>query len=254
MELYLTKALTTLILPPGGSVSLGILGLLALFRFRRTGIGLLLASVVSLYAFSTPVVADFLSERLEALSPYPLRAPGAEKAQAIVVLGGGRTGFAPEYGGETVSAASLVRLRYAARLHKKTGLPVMVTGGRTFGESLSEAGLMRRVLREDFDTPVRWTEERARTTHENAQHAAAILKDAGIETIFVVSHAIHLRRAVQAFRRAGIEALPAPTGFQKSRSKSLGYLSLLPSANALEDSASVLHEFLGALWYRWRYG
>ncbi len=47
-----------------------------------------------------------------------------------MVLGGGRYRDAPEYGNDTVGEYTLVRLRYAAKLHRETGFPLLVTGGR----------------------------------------------------------------------------------------------------------------------------
>ena len=45
------------------------------------------------------------------------------------MLGGGVDYGAPEYGGNTVVSSTLVRLRYAARLYRATGKPVLVSGG-----------------------------------------------------------------------------------------------------------------------------
>ena len=253
MELYLTKGVSMFLLPPGINLLLGFVGLLLLFRYRRTGVAVILVSLLGLYALSTPIVANSLSKSLEEISPYPLRAPDAESMRAIIVLGGGRNHFAPEYGGETISKESLVRLRYAARLQRKTGLPILVTGGNPFGESIDEATLMKRALVEDFQVPVKWVESKARNTEENAQLAAKILKLEGIHRGYVVSHAAHLRRAVDAFKRAGMLVIPAPTGFEKVAANPTGILAITPSASALKESAGVFYEKLGGIWYSWRY-
>lgn len=253
LEFYLVKAVTALVLPPGGNLLLALAGLLSLFRHRALGVSLLLVSVVSLYGLSTPMAADALSERLETDSPYPLKAPRAARAGAIVVLGGGRNEFAPEYGGQTVSPESLERARYAARLQRKTGLPILVTGGALSDRAGDEATLMKTVLADDFRAMVKWTEPRARTTEENARYSAEVLSEEGIGTVLLVSHAAHLGRAGEAFERYGIDAVPAPTGFRK-RSSPDSFLRYLPSARALADSARMLHEALGGMWYGWRYG
>ena len=253
MEIYLTKALETLLLPPGGNVVLALLGLVLLIRYRALGVSLLLLSIISLYALSTPIVADALSNNLETVSPYPLRAQGAKDAGAIVVLGGGRNEFSPEYGGQTVSPESLARVRYAARLQRMTKLPILVTGG-AFSDGLGdEATLMKIVLTEDFKAAVKWTEGLARTTEENAQNTARILKTEGISSIFLVSHAAHLRRAAAAFERHGINVISAPTAYRKNASQMSSFLVYLPNAVSLRISASVIHEVLGDVWYRLRY-
>lgn len=253
MEPYLIKGITAFVLPPGGNLLLAFAGLLLMFRYRSAGVAVILVSLLSLYGFSMPIVANSLSKGLEEISPYPLRAPGAETMRVIIVLGGGRNGFAPEYGGETVSRESLERVRYAARLQRKTGLPILVTGGQSLGDSIDEATLMKRALEEDFSVPVKWVDNKARNTEENAQLSAKLLKMEGIYRGYVVSHAAHLRRAVEAFERAGMVVIPAPTGFQKSAAGPKGILAILPTSAALDESAGVLYEKLGAIWYGWRY-
>ena len=253
MEFILTKSIAAFVLPPGGNLLLAFVGLALLYRWRRVGVAVILVSVLSLYAFSTFVVANSLTKGLERISPYPLRASDAENMRAIVVLGGGRNDFAPEYGGETVSSETLERLRYAARLHRKTALPILVTGGQPFGEAVAEATLMKRVLEKDFQVPVKWMESKSKNTEENARLSAKILKSEGIHHAFLVSHAAHLSRAVDAFKRAGLGVIPAPTGFRKSAANSKQVITLVPSARALYQSATALHEYLGAVWYAIRY-
>jgi uncharacterized SAM-binding protein YcdF (DUF218 family) len=254
MEIYLTKAVATLVLPPGGNLLLAALGLLLLIRHRVLGTGLLLLAVSSLYVLSMPMVAGALNARLETVSPYPLRAKAAAGMGAIVVLGGGRNTFAPEFGGETVSGASLERVRYASHLHRDTGLPLLVTGGRLFGETGDEATLMKQVLTEDFGVPVKWVENRARTTQENARFAAEVLKGQDIGGVYLVTHAAHMRRSVEAFERAGLDVVAAPTAFRKRPTSSENFLDYFPSAGALYSNSLVLHEYLGRIWYQWRYG
>jgi uncharacterized SAM-binding protein YcdF (DUF218 family) len=253
MELIVSKSIAALMLPPGGNFLLALVGLLLLSRWRRTGVAVIMVSVLSLYGFSMPLVANSLSKSLEQVSPYPLRASGAENMRAIVVLGGGRNHFAPEYGGETISSKNLERLRYAARLHRKTGLPILVTGGQPFGETIDEAALMKGVLVEDFNVPVEWVESKSRNTEENARFSASILKSHGVHRAFLVSHASHLRRAVEAFERAGLGVIPAPTGYQKSAAGGDGIMAWAPSAKALKQAAAVLREYMGVVWYQWRF-
>ena len=79
---------------------------------------------------------------LQADAPLAQRALAGEEAQragAIVVLGGGRYDEAPEYGDDTISLAGLRRVRYAAVLQRRTGLPVLVSGGSVYAEPLPES-------------------------------------------------------------------------------------------------------------------
>ena len=62
----------------------------------------------------------------------PLDFARASEAQAVVVLGGGLRRDALEYGGDTLGTFTLERVRYGAHVAKRTGLPVLVTGGVVF--------------------------------------------------------------------------------------------------------------------------
>jgi hypothetical protein len=76
-----------------------------------------------------------------------------EGNQAIVILGARSYAAAPEYRGDTVAAATLARMRWGARLHRQTGLPIMVSGGSPGGTRTSEAEQMKAALEEA--TPLR---------------------------------------------------------------------------------------------------
>ena len=92
----------------------------------------------------------------------------------IVVLGGGKYYNAPEYtSADTVSEPTLVRLRYAAWLHRQTGKPILVSGGSPEGSSVSEGQAMKAVLENEFKVPVAWTEDKSFNTFENAHASRA---------------------------------------------------------------------------------
>jgi uncharacterized SAM-binding protein YcdF (DUF218 family) len=80
--------------------------------------------------------------------------------------------------------------------------------------------------------------------------SAPRLRQAGVERIFLVSHAWHLRRAAPQFEQQGLVVIPAGTQFADTAIDSA--LSLLPGALGLRDSYFALHEWLGILWYNLR--
>ena len=252
MGFYLTKLLTPFVLPPGIFLVVGLTGLLLGRRYRRTGVTLVAVSLISLWVLSTPMVGAALLRKLE-IYPVADRAE-IQAAQAVVVLGGGRRTAAVEYGGDVVGDRSLERLRYAAWLHRRTGLPLLVSGGRVLTRGPSEASLMKTTLEEEFGVPVRWAEETGRNTAENAELSAKILRGDGIERVLLVSHAVHLPRAVPLFESEGLHVTPAPTGFVTPPGSRHFVFDLLPRASALRMSARALHEYIGDLWYRLRYG
>ncbi len=60
-----------------------------------------------------------------------------------MILTGGVHANAPEDGGDTVNTATLERIRYGIHLQKKMQLPILVTGGATFGQALKPKSRQR---------------------------------------------------------------------------------------------------------------
>lgn len=244
MEWLITKAISTLLAPL--SVGLIILLVAAAVAWRRplSAWKPVTAAFLVLYPLSTPYVAEHL---LWLLEPAPQSLAADTSGQAIVVLGGGTYFSAPEYGADTVKPQVLARLRYAAHLHRVLDRPVLASGGAPEGSPVPEARLMAHVLQQDFRVALVWVEERSRNTFENALRSGEILKPAGIERIYLVTHAWHLRRARIAFEHAGLTVIPAPTAFA-TRFK-LTVIDFLPDARALHDSGVFFREGIGIGWY-----
>ncbi|MDF1582791.1 MAG: YdcF family protein [Methyloprofundus sp.] len=160
----------------------------------------------------------------------------------------------PEYAqAATLKTNSLARVRYGAFLAKKNQLPVLVSGGKVLAPRLpSEAEVMSEVLNNEFNQAVDWQEHRSRNTAENALYTREILAKENIQRIILVTHALHMQRAVDQFVQQGFKVLPAPTMFL-SRSDELDLLSFIPSAQALQRNTLVIHEIMGRLWYKLRY-
>jgi uncharacterized SAM-binding protein YcdF (DUF218 family) len=244
--------LKALVLPPAFQFLLIIAGGLLLLRWRRTGIALIGAALVSLYLLSIVPVSKALLLALEVTPPLS-ETVAAGRHQAIVVLGGGCYPDAPEYGGDTVSAATLERLRYAAELRRRTGLPILVSGGALVQRRVPEAELMQHTLVEDFDAAAEWLETRSRNTAGNAEFSARILREQDTDRVFLVTHAAHMPRAVRAFERAGLAVTPAPTAYLSYKLEQPRVPWFVPTLEALNGSHAALYEYLGLAWYRLRY-
>ncbi len=235
-----------LILPPGGPLLLIVLGLLVLAPLPIAGYSLVALGAVILYLLSTPAVAYRLVNSLQA--QYAVLTDVPPDAQAIVVLGGGRNRDADEYGGDTVEYFTLERLRYAARLHSETGLPILVSGGRLYGEARSEASLMKEALERDFKMEVRWVEGQSRDTLQNALNTARLLKKQQVTHVLLVTHGWHMPRAVWCFQKAGLTVTPAPTASDSQRRAHV----FIPHYRALYTASNALSEWLAIAWYRLR--
>lgn len=243
-----TNLAASALLPPLSLVLLLTTGILVHRSRPKLAMSLILLSTTALYALSTPWVGGILLKSLEISSPIDPNT--LRKAEAIVVLGGGRRIAAEEYGSDTLNAASLERLRYAAYLHRATGLPILTTGGKPDGGLLGEGRIMKQVLQSEFQLPTRWVEDQALTTWDNANLSALQLKNSRIQHIVLVTHAWHLRRAAPLFEAQGLTVTPAGTQFSTTHIDSI--LDVLPTPAGLRDSTFALHEWLGILWYKLR--
>ena len=255
MELQLAKFVGDLLLPPGNIIVLLLLSLLLRKRFARLANAVFGAALTLLLLLSMPLVADGLCRQLESnYPPLPPERLAGLQADAIVVLAGGWR-RAPEYGGETANALSLQRLAYGAWLHRLSGLPLALSGGRVYGRAqAAEAEMMAQVLRQDFVLQARWVETESRNTAENARNTVALLKRSGVRRIVLVTHAFHMARAVPQFEAQGVAVVAAPMGYLAGPEYRFRWHLLFPSVGALRRSYLGLHESLGRVWYRLRYG
>jgi len=239
------RLLECLLLPPVAPLILILVGL-CWSRWQPTrGRRLAWCGVALTLFFTTPFTVNLLLLPLER-SAAPLQAEQAREAQAIVILGGGGKPYAAEYGGPTPTRTTLERLRYGAKLARETGLPILVSGG-VAGVNYPEAWMMAESLKQDFGIPPLWLEDRSENTEQNARYTAAMLKQAGIERIVLVTHAAHMRRALAYFKASGLQVVPAPTAFFTPMADADNMLSWLPSANAAYAGWYVMHEAAGLL-------
>jgi uncharacterized SAM-binding protein YcdF (DUF218 family) len=280
-EFALKKLVGTLLLPPTGFLLVALLGVLLLClprggRRRRAWqsvtdrplsqrLGRILAAtgVILALAISTWPVAGALANWLEApyveLDPIGDRLPRGRAAdwklapatapQAIVMLTGDAAGDGPGSNRkERLQGDTLERALHTARVAKLTGLPILVSGGVVRPSRSALAEMSRDVIEKDFGVRVRWLETQSRATAENAAFTARILQPAGIRRILLVTHAVHMRRAEELFRRQGFDVVVAPYGFM-GKSWRAAWQMFWPSNDALQVSYASCHELLGLLWF-----
>ncbi len=240
------KVLAALFLPPFGPLLLMMLGAGLVSKARFSGRVLFIGGAVLAFVLTLPAVADLAQWPFETQIPPIKEIPPA--TQAIVILGGGRDLGALEWGGETVSAATLERLRYGAWLARLSRRPVLVTGGKPDGGKRSEAQMMAQVMDQDFAVPVRWQEGNSVDTEENASMTRTILSIEHIDNIVLVTDVDHMSRALKDFEAVGFKATPAAIGY--ALHAPLTWQSFLPNPNAYLRSSYVLHELLGLGWQR----
>lgn len=251
MSFTVIAVIKAIILPPTINFILIAVGLLLFNKTRYLSRFLVYLGALSLVLFCLPAFSGLL---LKSLEEYPALEPPVKinQEQAIVVLAAGSHPYTKEYAKAIDGAATLERNRYAAFLYKQTGLPVLVTGGIVEIENTSEASVMADTLTNSFNVPVTWQETKSKNTAENAIYSAALLKENGVETIYLVTHAWHMLRAVMMFEQQGMKVTPAPTMFTSNMTSS-SWDNYFPAASALYNVRIALHEYIGILWYKLRY-
>lgn len=246
-----------LALPPVPALALTLAALVLRPRRPRLGLALGAAGLSVLWLGCTAGLGTLLVHGLTrpppALDEQQVAALADAPGTAIVVLGAGRRAWTGEYGEPDLKPLTLERLRYGVWLARRTRLPLAYTGGLAPGsdERPSEAEVAARVARRDFAMPLRWIEDRARDTDENARFTLALLAPAGIRRIVLVTHDFHQQRALAAFARASarqqqpMAVLPAPTG---GHPVGIGKASdWMPTMDGFMLNYLALHEWLGWL-------
>lgn len=157
-------------------------------------------------------------------------------AGAIVVLG---AGVSPDgvLGGSSLRRAMDGMLLYRARM-----APLLVFLGIRGGD-VSEASVRASVATQlGLPADAILAHAGARTTREEAQQVADLLRPRGIVTILLVTDSRHMRRARYAFERNGFEVRAAPADdLPTTVSDTEGRLLL---------SRTVVQQALALLYYR----
>jgi uncharacterized SAM-binding protein YcdF (DUF218 family) len=242
MTLLITKVATSLAMPLGVGLLLGLLGLLVMMRSRRWAALLLIAGIGGGW------VCRSLEERFP---PPPIT--DLPTADAIVVLGGAIQGVAPPRRFPNLGAGA-DRVWHSARLYRAGKAPLVVaSGGRlpwASGEDAEAIGMRQFLMDLGVPRSAVLLETGSRTTYENALATRSLLQQRGLGKVLLVTSALHMSRALATFREAGIDAVPAPTDFEIETQRRWTALDFLPDAGALEGSSRAFKEYLGLWMYR----
>lgn len=252
----LEKILILCVSPLGLNLSILPVGLLLILLRKRTRIGWCMVALplIWLWVWSLPVASIWLRQGLErqtaqrAASDYPA-------AEAIVVLGGsvesGRSGW--REGPHLLAGAD--RVWFAAQLYRAGRAPVVIFSGGNSEWSRTdepESGAMR-AFAVDLGVPESSVllESRSRNTRENALYTKQLLAEHHLNSILLVTSAVHMPRALALFQSQGVNVTPAPTDFDAIPPRNI-WQRWLPDAEALQESTKALKEYLAMGIYRVR--
>ncbi len=242
------RLLQSLAFPPLNSILAMILGLLILRFFRKTGFTILIIGILSLYIQSLPITAYILTKSREL---PPLIAGQLKANDAIVVIGGGINGNGFEYeSGVSVSRSTLIRLQYTAFLAKKHPKKLIVTSGGYTGK-FREGDVMKDVLINSFGVknPI-LVENDSRNTKENAEFVAKLLLNKNIHNIILITEAYHMQRSMMLFKKYGLNPTSASTNYYSNINAIIPSLSMIPSADAMQQVSTIYHEIVGYYVYK----
>lgn len=239
------KIISSLLLPLPICLILLVAGLIliAWTRARKTGIALLCTGILVLLLFSINPVATDLIVHLEK-NYQPLKTMPTD-VKYIVVLGGGNGGSQQFPPNTQLSSASLARLIEAIRLYRQNTNSILVlSGGRVFGAPadatvLNNAAVALGVQKNNMEI-----EAGSRDTFEEAKHLKPLIKN---QRFVLVTSAYHMPRAMEIFKNAGMNPIPAPTQFlTKHDQHNPRYY--FPNVTNLVHSDIALHEYFGMAW------
>ena len=137
----------------------------------------------------------------------------AAPADAIIVLGAAAYDARP-------SPVLEERIRHGIDLYRR-GLAkrLIFTGGYGRGARFSESQVAQRyALRHGVPQQAILIETESRTTRQNLQQAAALMRAHQLKRAIIVSDPLHMARALRLAREAGIEALGSSTPTSRFRS------------------------------------
>ncbi|MEM9088970.1 MAG: YdcF family protein [Cyanobacteria bacterium P01_F01_bin.53] len=258
---FLSKLLPLFIYPLGLSSLLMVLGLVWLWKHPKRASWAIALAFFILFFSSNTLVSNKLVSTLEWQYFPPDPVPTAD---AIVVLGGAtETALPPRPWVEVLSAGD--RILYGARLYTQKRAPKLIlSGGRVTwrgGGGPSEADDMKEIaMAMNVPESAIVLEGDSLNTRQNAVNVQKILTEQQIDSVLLVTSAIHMPRSVAIFKKLGIEVIPAPTDYRVSTESyerinetwQGRILDLLPDSEALHYFTRALKEYVGFTIYRLR--
>lgn len=224
-----------------------LLGLFFLYKNKvaKAKITLIL-SIVWLFVFSYPPVANTLLHSLE--SQYPTLHQAPKGVEYIYVLGNAHHTDESLPITSQINETAVVRLTEGLRLYYQLDekVNIIVSGYSGLFDPTSHA-----VMQEKLALALGVKKERIilhpkpRDTQEEAMVAK---KRIGNKPFILVTSASHMPRSMKFFKYEGLSPIPAPTNHLSSI-QNLNYTNFFSSA-ALKKSHIVFYEYLGLIWQK----
>jgi len=245
-----TLFLTNLIIPLNLCLTFLVIGLvLGLLRLRKTGAAFAMFGAAWLLAWSLPITSLWLGGTLE--NYYPPPAPTeAPTADAIVVLGGNTANARANWFEPLDKTTATTRVDAAAELYLARRAPkVLLSGGALEGDISEARGMAAAIRQLGVPESALILENSSRSTYENAYLSADALRQHGIQSILLVTSAVHMPRAMAVFRTQGITVMPAAVPKQIVLPEDGSISPWIPNERALDASRSIIKEYAAIVLY-----
>jgi uncharacterized SAM-binding protein YcdF (DUF218 family) len=235
------KWLVALVSPLGTALFLGLLAcILGLSQRKRGALLFGLGAWCWLLVWSMPIASDALYNWVTRDYP-PVSISTLQPADAIVLLGGG-INPADSLNPEADLNLAADRMVMAAKLfHAGKAQKIILTGGLESTYLTSEAQAMADMLvLRGVPKSALILEQSSRNTRENALMTFRALDGAGVKRAFLVTSALHMRRAMGDFANRQITFVPVATDYE-ARARPT-WRRWVPDTRALDMSARAFKE------------
>jgi uncharacterized SAM-binding protein YcdF (DUF218 family) len=249
--MFTVKSLFSMLLDP---VLLGLLffafGMVLSWsrRWRRSGRTIAAVGIVLVLVLSLPVVAGLVTRPLEQRHPSLLDIRPVQEVEFVAVLGNMHSSDFDRPITAWLAGPALARLMEGVRICRQLERCTLVVSGWTGDQPQPYADVAAQaavVIGVDARRIVRLTEPR--DTREEMLAIRDVVTD---RPFILVTSAVHMPRAVEAARRAGLSPIPAPTDYLDA--DRIGWPRFVPATRALAASHSAMYEYAGRLWYMLR--
>lgn len=259
VNLVPTRWYATLFMPSSVGLVLITIGLWLIWRrmrhgsaapARARGLWIAMLGCTEMYVFSTPLVATWLAQSLEAQT-RAVRIEDLPQADAIVVLAGdqsvhkrddgsfdffNRSGDRFERGVEAFLAGKAPLLTFGDGINP-------VDGASAFADWQKRLAARRGVPEDKIvcGAPARYTQD-------ESEGVMAALRPLGVKRIILSTSAYHMMRARRIYEGHGVEVIDLPCDMQtRGKAEQFSMTMLLPRGIALSQSETCLKEWLGTL-------
>ena len=250
-SVLIIKIVSALLYPLGLALVFSILWLLfKLLRRRLISRLCALSAFLTLLLASNPMIANRLASSLES-NYMQTEIEDVKEYDVIVVLGGGlRLPLPPAKHVQLGHASD--RYWYATRLYRAgKAQRIIIAGGNVYpqGGFASEAEFAKQLLVEwGVPEEVIVIETESRTTAQNQENLESLIVEQEIESVLLVTSALHMPRSMRLFSQMPVNLTPAAADVLVRKKNVPKILKWLPSANALRLTTVSLHEYYG-MWF-----